>query len=543
MKTSLLVLAATLSLVSSSKTHRISIRRVDSGSDSTREHVDRTLARYSNNKVTHDSANSNRPLSRFQVQRNEPEDSSRRSKWIDASRMPLEYNPSQVAFVGGVGIGTPPQYFNLEFDIGMADTWVTSEKANCTTSGMKCSAESHRFFHPSISTTFDEAPNVPWKMETIANAKIQGVLHTDRINVAGFVVEKQVLGTATILNNVKENGIDGSFGLGLNAMTFNGDPTPIDNLIESGTMKSEAKLDRVGVWMGTGNQGGELIFGGRDPLRYAGDMSYFNVPEGSVYWATPVQALQVVIREPETDQGGPTGKIKVMTHDVPSRIGFGTGLSMPNVIFDTSSNVILVPPRVALTVHQKIHNSMFGWYSGYNIFAGAYTISCSLLDEPSFDIWIELGPTATKARTTAQGGDVSAASVEPSGDNKAFGGNSTTTTDAPVTKGEPTDAEQKPLQPPLPQPISPPTSTPQTLAPETPEYSSTNRRFRIAGKDLVRESVPFLGSIFNICYSGIQPSKTDDDDWVFGNIWFMNNYMTLDHLNSQIGVAASHHDA
>lgn len=105
----------------------------------------------------------------------------------------------------------------------MADTWVTSEKANCTTSGMKCSAESHRFFHPSISTTFDEAPNVPWKMETIANAKIQGVLHTDRINVAGFVVEKQVLGTATILNNVKENGIDGSFGLGLNAMAFNGE--------------------------------------------------------------------------------------------------------------------------------------------------------------------------------------------------------------------------------------------------------------------------------------------------------------------------------
>ncbi|KAG0092056.1 hypothetical protein BGZ93_005713 [Podila epicladia] len=434
----------------------------------------------------------------------------------------------------------------------MADTWVTSEKANCTIYGNKCSMKSHRFFHPSKSTTFDEAPNVPWKMETIARAKIQGELHTDRIDVAGFVVERQVLGTATVLNNVKENGIDGSFGLGLNALTFNGDPTPIDNLIQSGTMKSEAKLDRVGVWMGTENQGGELIFGGRDRLRYAGDMSYFNVPQGSVYWATPVQALQVVIREPETDQDGPTGEIKVKTYDVPSRIGFGTGLSKPNVIFDTSSNVILVPPRVAMTVHQKIHDSMFGRYSGYNIFAGAYTVPCSFLDEPSFDIWIELGPTATKPCTATQEGGISAASVEPFGDNEAFGDNkdvgsdSTTTTDAPVTNDEPTDTEQKPLQPP-PQPSVPtpiPTPIPPTLAPVTPEHSSSNRRFRIAGKDLVRERVPFLGSIFNICYSGIQPSKTDDDDWVFGNIWFINNYMTLDHLNRQIGVAASlHHDA
>ncbi|KAG0025914.1 hypothetical protein BGZ82_009735 [Podila clonocystis] len=422
-------------------------------------------------------------------------------------------------FVGGVGIGSPPQYFNLEFDIGMADTWVTSEKANCTISGMKCSAESHRFFHPSKSTTFDEAPDMPWKMETIAKAKIQGVLHTDRVNVAGFVVEKQVIGTATILDNVQENGIDGSFGLGPNAMTFNGE---------------------VGVWMGSGDQGGELIFGGRDRSRYTGEMSYFNVPEGSVYWSTPVQALTIVIREAEKDQGGPTGKIKARTYEVPSRIGFGTGLSMPNVIFDTSSNVILVPPRVALTVHQNIHNFLLGWYSGYSVFAGAYTVSCSLLNEPSFDIWIDFGPTATKADPTTQRGCVKAASVEPDGDSEPFGDNSTTTdTPAdPVTKGTPTEEKQTPLQSPSPQSESSPTPPTPT---EEPEPSSTNRRFRISGKDLVRERVPFLGSIFNTCYSGIQSSKTDDDDWVFGNTWFMNNYMTLDHLNRQIGVAASLH--
>ncbi|KAI9240484.1 MAG: aspartic peptidase domain-containing protein [Podila humilis] len=457
MRTSLLVLVTTLSLASSSKTHRVSLNRVES-SDNTREHIDRTLARYStnnSNKVTQDT--SNRPLSRIYVQRQEQEASSRRSKWIDASRVPLEYNPSQVAFVSGAGIGTPPQYFNLEFDIGSTDTWVTTEKANCTTSGTKCSEDSHRFFHPSKSTTFAKEPNVPWKIETISKAKIQGVLHTDVVQVAGFVVEKQVLGAASVLDN-------------------------------------------VGVWLGSGDQGGELIFGGRDHARFAGDVSYFDVPDGSVYWSTPVHSLTVVIQEPDMDQGGKTGKINVKTHVVPSRVGFGTGLSMPNVIFDTSSNVILVPPRVAQTVHQKIHNFMFGWYSGYSVFAGAYTVSCNLKTDPAFDIWVELGATVTKADTTPTQGGTSAYTESLN--------NSTTAPMAPPRKDMPRTGETLPPSPtPMPTPLL-----------EEPEPSSTNRRFRISGKDLVRERVPFFGSIFNTCYSGIQPSKTDDDDWVFGNI-------------------------
>ncbi|KAF9382528.1 hypothetical protein CPC16_009303 [Podila verticillata] len=383
-------------------------------------------------------------------------------------------------FVSGVGIGTPPQYFNLEFDIGSTDTWVTTEKANCTTSGIKCSEGSHRFFHPSKSTTFAKEPNVPWKIETIAKAKIQGVLHTDVVQVAGFVVEKQVLGAASVLDN-------------------------------------------VGVWLGSGDQGGELIFGGRDRARFAGDVSYFDVPDGSVYWSTPVRSLTVVIQEPDMDQGGKTGKINVKTHVVPSRVGFGTGLSMPNVIFDTSSNVILVPPRVAQTVHQKIHNFMFGWYSGYSVFAGAYTVSCSLKTDPAFDIWVELGATVTKADTTPTQGGTSAYTESLN--------NSTTAPMAPPRKDMPRTGETLPPSPtPMPTPLL-----------EEPEPSSTNHRFRISGKDLVRERVPFFGSIFNTCYSGIQPSKTDDDDWVFGNIWFMNNYVVLDHFNRQIGFAASLH--
>ena len=86
---------------------------------------------------------------------------------------------------------------------------------------------------------------------------------------------------------------------------------------------------------------------------------------------------------------------------------------------------------------------------------------------------------------------------------------------------------------PLPSPPRSQTAPPSSDGPKV----NLNNRFRISGRDLVRERVPVLGTLFNICYSGVQASRTDEDDWVFGNIWFMNNYMTLDHRHRQIGIA------
>ncbi|KAG0338909.1 hypothetical protein BG004_007036 [Podila humilis] len=515
--------------------------------------MDRTLARYAfnENRVT-EGTHGPRQRSRIEVRRLEQFKStgaSRRPKAIDVSRVPVEYNPSQVAFVGTVGIGTPPQYFSLEFDIGMSDTWVVAEKANCTITGTRCSSTSRRFFHQKKSSTFRKAPNVPWKVQLTSQATLQGKLHTEKIHVAGFEVANQVLASAEVLEGISENGIDGSFGLGLYALTFNGDPTPIDNLIQSGDMKSEASFfyehgDR------DLNQGGELTFGSQDKSRYIGSLSYFNVPKGSVYWSTPVHAMIIVTRTPEVSQSG-TG-IKTEAHTIQSRIGTGTGLSKPNVIFDTSSNILLVPPRVALEVHRKIHNSVFGLYSGYSMFSGAYTVPCSLVDKDVlFDIWVDFGPTVKKAdnkpTTTVAAAamrdtttEASQAEQDPAeGIEKEESGKPTkrrqdqtplqltTTSPVPVLRPQ---AQEKPF---------PRSGRPATTAEQPEPEFGTNRRFRISGKDIVRERIPVLGSVFDACHSGIQASKTDDDDWVFGNAWFLNNYMTLDHVNLQIGIAPS----
>jgi hypothetical protein len=186
-----------------------------------------------------------------------------------------------------------------------------------------------------------------------------------------------------------------------------------------------------------------------------------------------------------------------------SREGSGIASDQPKVIFDTSANLILLPPRVALATHQYIHNWFFGWYSGYSYLSGAYTIAC----DHKADVWIELGNPAGKPRGILVDQALPLRHKSDNGSSSKDDDNLTGTNNGNVN-GDGSGG------------------------------LGTNR-FKIAGTDLVRERVPVIGFLFNLCYSGIQASKSDEDDWVLGNIFFMNNYVTLDHLNRQVGIATA----
>ncbi|KAG0309207.1 1,3-beta-glucanosyltransferase [Dissophora globulifera] len=331
------------------------------------------------------------------------------------------------------------------------------ENANCT-NPEPCSPK-RRYFSQHRSYTFEQTPNVDWGIRFSDKSKAKGWLHSDVVQVAGFVIDRQVLGMANTMVGFRDPGVDGILGLGMRSLATHGDATPVENLIYDMGMKSE-----VGIWLGSGKQGGELNFGGNDPARYKGSLSYFDLPDKVVYWAASVLSIAVEDAPPlhPPNKGSTASSLK----QIDARTN--PGAKQPSVIFDTASNLILLPPRIATKVHQYIHNSFFGLYTGYDIISGSYTVPCNL----NKDVWIELGPT------------VASKSGDPSSNSN-------------------TDAS----------------------------------RFKISGRDIVRERAGGISGLFNTCQSGIQASRSNDDDWVLGNIWFMNNYMILDHKHRQVGIA------
>ncbi|KAF9360955.1 hypothetical protein BGX26_006949 [Mortierella sp. AD094] len=465
-----IAIATTLSIVTASKLHRVPIERIyrSPSPDSTSQHVERTLARYTSlsGRISTSDRNNGQPISRIYRQKFEHEKSDqgegwgifeamapRRSKQIDSERVPIEYNPSEVAFVGLVGIGTPNQYFNLEFDIASSDTWVTGASANCSRD-TKCS-DQRPVFYPRRSDTFESKPNISWTLDLSDGMGVNGTLTTDTVQVAALACASE----------------------------------------------KEIKVE------------GELLFGGRDRARYYGEMGYYNVPKGSAYWSTPVESITVVSNKLKEGCNE-----RILKKDQVTALLAGS-TSKPKVIFDTSTDIILLPPSIARDVHRYIHNYLFGFYSGYSLVYGMYTVSCDLGDMDT-DIWIDFGPTDSRTGDVPFNSSVHVPLSPPPPPSKIGNKSPPTPAQGSGNKYVTQSTDQQPV-----------------LGTERSETQNT--RFRISGRDLVRERVPIFSSLENICFSGIQASKSDDDDWVFGNIWFMNNYMTLDHQHRQVGVAAA----
>ncbi|KAF9353000.1 hypothetical protein BGX26_009229 [Mortierella sp. AD094] len=405
---------------------RVPVYMVDHGmEENIQEHIQETIDRFTSVETSADSGDEvvwsafrDEPVSRIRQQQlpGVISASTRRSAKIDAERVAVRRGPSGVSFVSRVGLGTPPQYFRLAFDISSGDIWVAMEGANCT-EPEPCSAK-RRYYNPSRSSTFETWPDISWRIGFSDNSRAKGKLNTDILQAGGFVIDRQVVGIASVLVGFKENLIDGTFGLALKNLAYHGDATPIENLIATKGMKSE-----VGIWLGAGKQGGELAFGDHDPARFKGELMYFSLPEKAVYWSLPVMSIGVSQPAPLPSAGSKSADIESQTPTTTSSDSSisnassdsttsstttttttstptatpsmqinamnGPNSKQPNIIFDTSSNLILVPPRIAAGIHRYIHNFLFGYYSGYSIFAGAYTVSCNL----NTDVWVELGPS------------------------------------------------------------------------------------------------------------------------------------------------------
>uniref|UniRef100_A0A8D1BVK0 Peptidase A1 domain-containing protein n=1 Tax=Sus scrofa TaxID=9823 RepID=A0A8D1BVK0_PIG len=143
------------------------------------------------------------------------------------SRQPLR-NYFDMAYVGNISIGTPPQQFSVIFDTGSSDLWVPSiycQSRACNT---------HRVFDPFKSTTFRYS-GVPIELE-YASGMMSGYLGYDTVRISNLIIMGQEFGYSQWEENEAFDHamFDGMLGLGYPGLAIE-DTTPVfDNLRKRG---------------------------------------------------------------------------------------------------------------------------------------------------------------------------------------------------------------------------------------------------------------------------------------------------------------------
>lgn len=162
-------------------------------------------------------------------------------------------------YMGQIGVGNPPQLFNLILDSGSSDLWVPAK--NCKNNGHK------NFYDPSKSTTFKE-DGKPFKLDYVIGAT-RGSWSVDDFYLAGLRVRQQRFGVATSVGKDDYARYDGVLGLNY----ARNKTTPLMSLFEQGLIKEPL----FSVYMNRDCQstdGGEIMFGAIDNSRFIEPMTF-----------------------------------------------------------------------------------------------------------------------------------------------------------------------------------------------------------------------------------------------------------------------------
>ncbi|KAJ5638072.1 Aspergillopepsin-1 [Penicillium lividum] len=154
-------------------------------------------------------------------------------------------------YLAQVGIGSPAQNLNLDFDTGSADLWVWSTKLPSATLSKYTD---HTVFDSSKSSTFETQEGSTWKISYGDGSSASGTVGTDNVNIGGLVVKNQAVELADTLSAQFASGAgDGLLGLAfgsINTVQPTAVATPVENMISQSDIPSTAELftAKLGSW-------------------------------------------------------------------------------------------------------------------------------------------------------------------------------------------------------------------------------------------------------------------------------------------------------
>eukprot|EP00270_Netrium_digitus_P000261 TRINITY_DN1024_c0_g1_i1.p1 TRINITY_DN1024_c0_g1~~TRINITY_DN1024_c0_g1_i1.p1 ORF type:complete len:550 (+),score=157.87 TRINITY_DN1024_c0_g1_i1:34-1650(+) len=180
-------------------------------------------------------------------------------------------------YYGEIGIGSPPQTFNVIMDTGSANLWVPSKK--CIFS---VACYFHKKYDSKKSATYEE-DGTNFQIKYVTGA-MQGFQSIDDVTIGEIVVKEQTFAEAT-----KEPGLtfiaakfDGILGLGFEEISVNRIPPIWYNIVKQ-NLVPEAVFS---LWLNRdpdAEEGGELVLGGVNQAHFVGAHTWTPVTRKG-YW-------------------------------------------------------------------------------------------------------------------------------------------------------------------------------------------------------------------------------------------------------------------
>ncbi|KAI9300278.1 aspartic peptidase domain-containing protein [Cunninghamella echinulata] len=280
-------------------------------------------------KVLNTPARLNRALAKYGIEANNEKLGASATIELDSVYVDVEY-------VGTIGVGTPPQQFQMDFDTGSSDIWIPSK--GCNTCGQ------HTLFDPSDSSTF-KLVNKTWSLRYGDGSGVMGVTAIDAVVLGDVVYDHQTIGLVQFESPefARDTALDGIFGLGFPALSYTGKQLPIAQ-----SLHAQGKIDEavVGVWLGRAIHGGkgEVKFGGVNPAHFEGELEYVPL-SAKTYWQVNFDGIVI------------DNKLVSSTNN--------------RAIIDTGTTLTILPLDLAKAIHSKIpgaeYSTNFGWRVPCNV--------------------------------------------------------------------------------------------------------------------------------------------------------------------------------
>jgi hypothetical protein len=226
---------------------------------------------------------------------------------------------SDMDYYGQVGIGTPPQQFNLLFDTGSSDLWVPGQQ--CTSSS---SCLNHKKFDGSKSSSY-QAGTQTFNIQ-YGTGSMTGVVSQDVVSIGDLKVTQSFGEANTEADFFNQTAFDGILGMGYSTISSEGVQTPFNDMVSQLGIPSLFSFNMN--FFANGGAGGELTLGGYDSSKFTGDIKYSPVTT-QTYWNIGLQSVTV------------NGK--------------DTGVQAQDAAIDTGTTLIVAPDADALAINQAIN--------------------------------------------------------------------------------------------------------------------------------------------------------------------------------------------